>query len=87
MPLYDYRCPKCAEIVELFGSANEGPRKCECGAEMKRLITTNYSVHGDMEPHLDYEMSSKPVPIKSKKHREQMMREFGVQERYGKGWR
>ena len=87
MPLYDYRCPECAEIIELFGRANEEPRGCpECGAKMKRLITTNYHVHGDMEPHLDYEMSSKPVKIKSRKHREQMMKEHGVQERIGKGW-
>lgn len=86
MPLYDYKCDRCDVITEKFGKVSE-VKVCEkCGDKMRRLITTNYNVHGDLEPYVDYEMSSKPVPIKSRKHREKMMREHGVAESYGKGW-
>ena len=87
MPLYDYKCDGCDVITEQFGKPVEPRHLCaKCGAPMRRLISTNYSVHGDLEPYLDYEMSSKPVPIKSKKHRERMMKKHGVAELIGKGW-
>ena len=52
---------------------------------MRKLISS-YSVIGDLEPYLDANLSDRPVWVRSKRHREQLMRENGVTEKYGKGW-
>lgn len=41
MPLYDYKCEKCDEIVEILQSFSDRPPVCEeCGEEMVRLPNT-----------------------------------------------
>jgi putative FmdB family regulatory protein len=89
MPIYDFKCQKCDQVSEYYAKISETERACEepgCHGEMKRLITTNVSVAGDIQPYLDPHIGSKPVYIKSKQHRREVMRKEGVYESYGKGW-
>ena len=87
--IYDYQCLKCGEITEAIRSVDERNNcpECEvCGGETKKIISA-YNVHGDLEPYLDEHIGREPVWIKSRKHREKVMKEEGVSEAYGKGWR
>jgi len=49
MPIYEYRCPKCGEVVEIMHSmSDDSTRKCEhCGADLERLISrTSFTLKG-----------------------------------------
>lgn len=86
MPIYDFRCKKCEQVKEYHAKIEEKEKTCECGGDMVRLITTNVMVSGDLEPYLDWHIGKEPVYIKSKKHRQAVMKREGVSEAYGKGW-
>jgi len=49
MPTYDYECTQCGEIVEIFQSITEAPRRrlkrddpkpCDCNSSVRRRIGT-----------------------------------------------
>lgn len=78
MPLYCYSCPKCGEVDNVWAHHTED-RKVheECGSTMSRLISLA-NIQPDMAPYVDHDMAAKPVPIKSRRHHRQMMKEHGV---------
>jgi putative FmdB family regulatory protein len=84
MPLYTAQCKTCNQETDYYSSVanRDTTPQCQCGGETKKIIST-YRVHGDMEPYLDENLDTY---IKSKQHRQQVMREKGVTEGYGKGW-
>lgn len=88
MPLYTARCKSCKKEQDYYASMAEchNTPKCECGGETEKIISGNYHVVPDFEPYLDQNMAEKPVLVKSKKHRIDLMKRANVSERYGKGW-
>lgn len=85
MPRYDYRCRECGELTEAYRSIEDrdnAPPCDVCGKETRKIISP-YRVHSDIEPYYDDNLQSH---IKSRKHRQRVMREQGVSEKYGKGW-
>ena len=49
MPTYDYECTQCGEVVEIFQSITEAPRRrlkkddpkpCDCNSSVRRRIGT-----------------------------------------------
>lgn len=83
-PIYSYECEDCGLAKDEYRSVakrNDSPL-C-CGSPMKKVIS-GYRVIGDLEPYYDENLESF---IKSKRHRQQVMREKDVYESYGKGWR
>jgi putative FmdB family regulatory protein len=86
MPIYDFRCENCQRVKENFAKIEERTMICDCGGKMNRLISRNYCVHSDLKPYIDEHIGVKPVYVKSKQHREQLMKKHGVYESYGKGW-
>lgn len=87
MPLYDFRCRSCSDVKEKYANHEHRLSVCDfCGGEMVRLVTTRYSVHRDLKPYLDEHIAENPVWVKSKKHREELMKKHGVYESHGKGW-
>ncbi len=89
MPAYDYECPACGEIAEriLPIDLRLDSQMCQkCGQRMNKLVTTRYNVVGDLDPYLDENLAEEPVYVKSKQHRQALMQEHGVTEKYGKGW-
>lgn len=84
MPLYEWQCP-CGKSKDEFRRVAERnrPQPCECGKRMARVITA-YKVVGDVAPYYDDNLESW---VKSKQDRKKLMRDRGVYESYGKGWR
>ncbi len=43
MPIYEYECEKCKEVIEALQSASDEPLKtCEkCGGELKKAVTNS----------------------------------------------
>ena len=86
MPLYDATCRECGKTFEHFAKVDERRVQCiECGGEAWRILTTNYSVHGDVDFVTD-NISGEPVRVTSKRQLRQLMTRHGVSEKYGKGW-
>ncbi len=47
MPLYEYKCTKCAKMLEELRSFNKRDEKTqcpECGGTMKRIISSDVDV-------------------------------------------
>ena len=86
MILYQYRCELCNELTDAsreIEERNDCP-KCEhCGGKTRKIIS-RYAAHSDLAPYYDDNLQSY---VKSKQHRKSVMREQGVSEKYGKGWR
>ena len=84
MPLYTYRCLECEATTDVFRSIarrNETP-VCECGGETKKIIP-KYAVHSDLRPYFDEHLETH---IQSRQHRQKVMKDKGVSEKFGKGW-
>lgn len=85
MPLYDFECTACGAVSEHLAAINEKTMTCECGSTMRRLITTNYSVAGDLESYVESNLGHEPIRIKGRKHLEAEMKKRGLYVRH-KGW-
>lgn len=84
--MYEYRCRKCREITTAMRSVenrDDAPECEHCGGKTRKIISLN-KVHADCEPYYDDNLQTH---IKSKQHRKKVMKEQGVSEAYGKGWR
>lgn len=86
--IYECRCELCLKTEDIVRSVADRDKDLPicCGKVMKRVIS-RYNVVGDLDPYLDENLGDKPVWVKSKKHRERLMKEHGVYEKFGKGWR
>jgi hypothetical protein len=85
MPNYDFFCEICKKEQEVFMKISEYQAPECCNSKMKQRIG-NYSVIRDIEPYMDQHLGTEPIWVKSKKHREKLMKEHGVQEKFGKNW-
>jgi len=89
MPLYSCRCVKCSNEQDYYSTVdkrNETPACEVCGHITEKIISAYY-VNPDIESYVDHNLGPKPVRVNSKKHRQRLMREAGVYESYGKGWK
>lgn len=84
MPLYSYECRECGAIRDEFRKVDNrnDPLTCKCGESMFKLLG-GHSVVPDLQPYYDDNLESF---VKSKQHRKKLMRERGVDEKYGKRW-
>ena len=84
-PLYDLTCSCGHNEPDVFCGINEYLPCIKCGQPLKRVLG-NYTVVKDLEPYLDPHIGDKPTYVKSKKHRKELMKKFGVSEKFGKEW-
>ena len=85
MILYEYRCLLCKEITEALrdiDDRNTCPHCDQCGSSTKKIIS-GYKVHSDLTPYYDPNLETY---IQGKQHRQQVMKQQGVEENYGQGW-
>ena len=84
MPLYSYTCPDCDESKDEYRSVENRNDSPDCSLCKKPMVKTisGYSVIGD----LDYYDENLQTHVKSRKHREKVMRDQGVQEKFGLNW-
>ncbi len=70
MPIYEYQCEKCGQIVENWQKVSDPPlERCEsCGGPMKKLISqTTFQLKGSGWYVTDYKKgSSSSSPAKEK---------------------
>lgn len=85
MPLYEYKC-SCGYTGEHWNKMDEYEPCPTCKTPMQRVLG-GYKVISDLEPYLDPHIGPEPTWVKSKQHRKELMKKFGVSEIYGKGWR
>ena len=53
MPLYDYNCPKCGELIDIWAKIEEMHKECaQCGGVMYRLMSPTRIIC-DLEPYFD----------------------------------
>lgn len=89
MPLYTAKCGGCSHEQDYFSTVekrNETPACEECGQPTEKIISAYY-VNPDLESYVDHNLGPNPVRVEGKKHRERLMKQAGVYESYGKGWR
>lgn len=85
MPIYTYECEQCGKRQDAFRKIDQRYDGPECHGMMKKVISS-YRVIGDLEPYVDENMGESPVVVKSRKHREQLLKERGLYEKIGKNW-
>ena len=87
MPLYDFKCP-CGNIEEVWAKMDEKTKPCECGQEMKRLITSQFNIDADFASTnlVTDNITGEPVRITSKRQLRNLCQEHGVMQKFGKGW-
>src|SRR5688572_29381856 len=82
--LYSYMCSDCDSVKDEFRSVDRRhePVRCDCGTLMQKLLG-GHRVIGDMQPYYDDNLQTY---VKTRSHRQQVMREQGVSEAYGRNW-
>lgn len=86
MPVYAYKCAQCGRQEDKFNKMADHKNGPECCGKVMRQHFESIKVIPDFEPYVDYNISDKPVLVKSKQHRKELMKRNGVSEAYGKGW-
>ena len=47
MPLYEYECPKCKQVIEIIAKYDTIPKCPLCGEEMKKIMSeSNFHLKG-----------------------------------------
>lgn len=82
--IYPFACDACGKSEEHWMKVSEYRVPECCNKPMRRVF--GHGVVKDLEPYLDENLTDRPVWVKSKHHRRQLMKEHGVYEKYGKGW-
>ncbi|MDO8282296.1 MAG: zinc ribbon domain-containing protein [Thermodesulfovibrionia bacterium] len=70
MPIYEYKCTKCNEVIEVIQKMNDEPlSKCnECGGKLKKMITnTSFVLKGSGWYVTDYPSENREKAMKAKK--------------------
>ena len=93
MPYYDLKCQKCAVTHEnVFARIGDVESMvCHlCGGDT-RVLLSPFAAHCDIEEYLDENLASaddgKPVHVKSKKHKRELLKERGLFEKPDKNVR
>lgn len=83
MPLYDFHCLKCGCIREQWVKVDHVMDMCDCGNEMRRLISSNYSIHADYasSDFVTDDITGNPVRVTSRRQLRKLMRDNGVTEK------
>ena len=82
MPLYDYLCPNCGEVKDVFAGINDKTLmhdKCKC--IMKRQLHCQYGINMGPVPPGGYFDETLDQFISTKRQRERVMEEQGVSEK------
>lgn len=86
MPLYDYSCPKCGEVTNVWAGINEMELKHDqCGSKMKRLISSSM-IEPPWFDYVEENMGHDPVLITSRQHRDRLEKELGLYGRTKNRW-
>ena len=86
MPLYDYKCT-CGHTAEHYARIDEDTMLCpDCGGIMVRQFHSRYGINMGVGAY-GYFDENLNCYIGTNAQKRRIMREQGVQEKFGKGWR
>jgi putative FmdB family regulatory protein len=80
MPIYDYRCPQCGEVENVWAKMDDELLPHSCGAMMQRLISPT-RCNPDYEPWVDENLGGQQgekILVKSRRHHKQLLKERGL---------
>jgi putative FmdB family regulatory protein len=80
MPIYDFECPKCDLIEDVWAKIDETAMKCpRCGRNMSRLISP-CAIHGDFSIMGVWEenVAQQPVFFGSKGEKSNYLKDHGL---------
>lgn len=89
MPIYDYQCDKCGRTEERIKRVDETSYQCPdncCTGTMMRQIHGRFGINMGVGAYGYYD-DNLGCYIRTNAHRREVMREQGVSEGYGKGWK
>lgn len=69
MPVYEYQCESCGDVVEAMQKISDPPlKKCEkCGGNLKKIISkTSFRLIGDGWYATDYKNKPKKTKVTKK---------------------
>jgi putative FmdB family regulatory protein len=78
LPVYDWSCPNCGQVNDVFAHMDDTTTTCQCGATMTRLFSPPSAFHMDIEPYVDYNLGPEPIRIESRKHLNEMLKRTGA---------
>ncbi len=81
MPIYDYHCPLCGLVEDHWARIEETRKLHFCGNWMKRVLSPTRGNVG-LRPYWDENLGPKPVYVESSQHRERLMRELGLVDKW-----
>lgn len=89
MPYYDYKCKSC-EFVEINrrASVNDTEVSCpKCQGTMVRLMHSQFGINMGASGAYGYYDDNLETYINGNQHRREVMKQKGVTEKIGKGWK
>jgi len=86
MPIYDFKCRKCGKLEERITHFDEQITACSCGGTADRQFHCSYGINMGVGAYGYYDETLQTY-INSNSHKRTVMKEQGVSEKFGKGWR
>lgn len=84
MPIYDWEC-KCGYKGEHIAKVDEKLKCPNCLKVMKRQMPSSHGINMGVGPYGYYDDNLETY-VHTNRHRREVMRQKGVQEKFGKGW-
>ena len=79
MPIYDFKCAKCATKAEVWRSFDDESKElCECGGEMKQCVTLWANTPGRCGDSTGYFDRGLGTYVENYVHRDKLMKEKGL---------
>jgi len=84
MPIYEYECMLCEELTEFVCKIADKPSSIMCGScgSLAKCIPSRLaSVRPAWDAYLDENIADEPVMVKGRRHRQELMRREGLEEK------
>jgi len=86
MPIFDYECPNCGTVEDVYAGINDKTIVHEkCKGVMKRFISGKKSISMGVGAYGYYDDNLQAF-CGTNREKKRIMKEQGVSEKYGKGW-
>jgi len=78
MPIYDFNCPQCGKVDDVYSKMDEREKVHSCGSTMTRLLSMQVNCNPDLQPYLDDNLGENPVYIRSRRHQRDELKRRGL---------
>jgi putative FmdB family regulatory protein len=78
MPIYDFLCPQCGKVLDVYAKMDEREKIHSCGSTMTRLLSLGVNAIQDIQPYMDENLGPEPVYIRSRRHQRDELKRRGL---------